>query len=64
MEALASKEPSGMVEVSEIVELAEKVGPAREEVDEVLSAEKSAGHIYEPKPGFVCFTVPPERAKS
>jgi len=62
--ALASKEPSGMVEVDEIVELAEKVGLTRNEVDEILSAEKTAGHIYEPKPGAVCFTIPPERAKS
>lgn len=63
MRALASKEPSGMVEVEEIVDLAEKVGLEREEVDEVLAAEKRAGHIYEPKPGVVCFTIPPERSK-
>lgn len=62
--ALASKEPSGIVEVDEIVELAEKVGLTRSEVDEILSAEKTAGHVYEPKPGAVCFTIPPERAKS
>jgi DNA replicative helicase MCM subunit Mcm2 (Cdc46/Mcm family) len=64
MRALASKEPSGIVEVDEIVELAGKVGLMRDEVDEILSAEKTAGHIYEPKPGTVCFTIPPERAKS
>lgn len=63
MRALASKDPSGTVEVDEIVELAEKVGLTRDEVGGVLSAEKSAGHIYEPKPGIVCFTIPPERAK-
>ena len=63
MRALASKEPSGIVEVDEIVDLAEKVGLTRDEVGEVLAAEKGAGHIYEPKPGTVCFTIPPERAK-
>lgn len=63
MRALASKEPSGMVEVDEIVDLAEKVGLTREEVNEVLATEKGAGHIYEPKPGTVCFTIPPERSK-
>lgn len=63
MRALASKDPSGIVEVDEIVELAEKVGLTRDEVGEVLSAEKSAGHIYEPKPSTVCFTIPHERTK-
>ncbi|MDH5442821.1 MAG: hypothetical protein ACETWO_04060 [Candidatus Hadarchaeaceae archaeon] len=63
MRALASKEPSGMIEVEEIVDIAGKVGLAREEVDEILTGEKNAGHIYEPKPGVVCFTIPPERAK-
>ncbi|MDI6642593.1 MAG: hypothetical protein QMD95_00840 [Candidatus Hodarchaeaceae archaeon] len=63
MRALASKEPSGVVEVDEIVDLAEKVGLTRVEVDEIVAMEKDAGHIYEPKPGTVCFTVPPERAK-
>lgn len=63
MRALASKEPSGMIEVDEIVNLAEKVGLTREEVGGVLAREKEAGHIYEPKPGVVCFTIPPERAK-
>lgn len=61
--ALASKEPSGIVEVDEIVDLAEKIGLTRDEVNEVLTMEKGAGHIYEPKPGTVCFTAPPERAK-
>lgn len=64
MRALASKEPSGMIEVEEIVDLAEKVGLEREEVNEVLAAEKRAGHIYEPKHGMICFTIPPERSKS
>ncbi len=63
MRALASKEPSGMVEVEEIVDIAEKVGLERDEVNEVLAAEKTAGHIYEPKQGVVCFTIPPERSK-
>lgn len=63
MRALASKEPSGMIEIEEIVDLAGKVGLTREEVDGVLAKEKEAGHIYEPKPGVVCFTIPPERAK-
>lgn len=63
MRALASKEPSGMVEVEEIVDLAEKVGLEREEVNEIIAAEKRAGHIYEPKQGVVCFTVPPERSR-
>ena len=63
MRALASKEPSGMIEVDEIVDLAEKVGLTREELDGILAAEKGAGHIYEPKPGMVCFTISPERSK-
>ncbi|MEM4201961.1 MAG: hypothetical protein QW786_01985 [Candidatus Hadarchaeum sp.] len=63
MLALASKEPSGMVEVEEIVDLAEKVGLEREEVNEIIAAEKRAGHIYEPKQGVVCFTIPPERSR-
>lgn len=63
MRALASKDPSGMVEVEEIVDIAGKVGLAREEIDEILAGEKEAGHIYEPKPGVVFFTIPPERAK-
>ncbi len=63
MRALASKEPSGMIEVEEIVDLAGKVGLSHEEVDGVLAGEKEAGHIYEPKPGVICFTIPPERAK-
>jgi len=63
MRALASKEPSGVVDVDEIVDLAEKIGLTRDEVNEVLKMEKDAGHIYEPKPGAVCFTAPPERAK-
>ena len=63
MRALASKEPSGMIEVEEIVDLAGKVGLTREEIDGVLAGEKEAGHIYEAKPGVICFTVPPERAK-
>ncbi len=64
MRALASKEPSGMVEIEEIVDLAEKVGLERNEVNEVLAVEKRAGHIYEPKQGMFCFTIPPERSKS
>ncbi len=64
MRALASKEPSGVVEVDEIVDLAEKIELTRDEVNEILAAEKGAGHIYEPKPGVVCFTAPTERAKS
>jgi len=63
MRALASKDPSGMVEVDEVVELAERVGLGKEEVNEILTSEKSAGHIYEPKPGVVSFTIPPERSK-
>ncbi len=63
MRALASKDPSGMIEVEEIVDIAGKVGLAREEVDGILVGEKEAGHIYEPKPGVVSFTIPPERAK-
>lgn len=64
MRALASKEPSGMVEVEEIIDLAEKVGLERNEVNEILASEKRAGHIYEPKQGMFCFTIPPERSKS
>ncbi|MGC8817170.1 MAG: hypothetical protein ACP5PX_05130 [Candidatus Hadarchaeum sp.] len=64
MRALASKEPSGMIEVDEIVDLAQKVGLERDEVNEIIAAEKRAGHIYEPKPGVVCFTIPPERSRS
>ena len=64
MLALASKEPSGMVEVEEIVDLAEKVGLERNEVNEVLATEKIAGHIYEPKQGMFCFTIPTERSKT
>jgi DNA replicative helicase MCM subunit Mcm2 (Cdc46/Mcm family) len=63
MRALASKDASGTVEISEIVELAEKVGLARDEVDDILNSEKSAGHVYEPKPGVLSFTAPPERSK-
>ena len=63
MRALASKEPSGMVEVEDIIDLAEKVGLASEAVKEIITAEKDAGRIYEPKPGIVCFTAPPERTR-
>lgn len=63
MMALASKEPSGMIEIEEIVDIAEKVGLAREEISGILAREKEAGRIYEPKPGTVCFTIQPERAK-
>lgn len=63
MRALASKEPSGMVEVGDIVDIAEKVGLTRDVVNEILEAEKNAGRIYEAKPGLICFTVPPEYAK-
>lgn len=64
MRALASKEPSGMVEIEDIVDLAEKVGLTRETVNDVLKEEKDAGRIYEPKPGMICFTVPPEHVKT
>lgn len=64
MRALASKEPSGMVEIEEVIDLAEKVGLERSEVNEILAAEKRAGHIYEPKQGMLCFTIPPERSKN
>jgi len=64
MRALASKEPSGMVEVDEIIDIAGKVGLGKESVQEILVGEKNAGRIYEPKPGVVCFTLPPERAKA
>jgi DNA replicative helicase MCM subunit Mcm2 (Cdc46/Mcm family) len=64
MKALASKEPSGMVEVSDVIDIAEKVGLSKEPVQEILNGEKNAGRIYEPKPGVVCFTLPQERAKS
>lgn len=62
MRALASKDTSGMVEVEEIVEIAEKVGLSREDVEEILAGEKEAGRIYEPKPGFVSFTSRSERS--
>jgi len=64
MRALASKEPSGMIEVDEIIDIAGKVGLGKESVQEILVGEKNAGRIYEPKPGVVCFTLPPERAKA
>ena len=64
MRALASKDPTGTIELEEIVDLAEKVGMERHEVDEVLAAEKRAGRVYEPKPGIICFTIPPERSKN
>jgi len=64
MRALASKDSTGMIELEEIVGLAEKVGMERHEVDEVLAAEKRAGRIYEPKSGVIRFTIPPERSKS
>lgn len=63
MRALASKDPSGMVEVSEVMEIAEKVGLSKEEVGEILKSEKEAGVIYEPKPGVLTFTSPPERSR-
>jgi len=63
MRALASKEASGMVEVEDIVDIAAKVGLVKGAVEQILAEEKEAGRIYEPKPGLVCFTVPPERAK-
>jgi len=63
MRALASKEPSGMIEVEDIVDIAERVGLPKEAVQEILKSEKEAGRIYEPKPGMVCFTMPPERTK-
>ncbi len=64
MRALASKDPSGMVEISEVVEIAEKVGLSKEEVGEILKSEKEAGVIYEPKPGILSFTSPPEKSES
>lgn len=64
MRALASKDPSGIVEVNEVLELAEKVGLTKEEVNEILELEKSAGNVYETKPGVLSFTAPPERSKS
>jgi DNA replicative helicase MCM subunit Mcm2 (Cdc46/Mcm family) len=64
MRALASKEPSGMIEVDDIIDIAGKVGLNKESVQEILVGEKNAGRIYEPKPGMVCFTLPPERAKA
>ncbi len=64
MRALASKDPRGMVDVEEIVDLAEKVGLERGEVDEVIAAEKKSGHIYEPKSGVIGFGIPPERSES
>lgn len=63
MRALATKEASGMIEVEDITDIAEKVGLSREAVEEVLKAEKEAGKIYEPKPGVICFTAPPEKEK-
>lgn len=63
MRALASRDPAGVVEVSEILEIAERVGLSREEVQEILKSEKEAGNIYEPKPGILSFTSPPERAR-
>jgi DNA replicative helicase MCM subunit Mcm2 (Cdc46/Mcm family) len=64
MRALASKEPSGMVEKEDIVDLGQKVGLTREMTEEILTSEKESGNIYEPKPGVFCFAVPPERSKS
>lgn len=64
MRALASREPSGMVEIEDIADIAEKVGLAKEAVQEIIKGEKEAGRIYEPKPGIVCFAAPPERTKS
>lgn len=64
MKALASKEPSGMVEVEDIIDIAGKVGLTKESVQEILTDEKNAGRIYEPKPGLICFTLPPERGKA
>jgi len=63
MRAQASKDPSGSVERSEILELAEKVGLSAEEVDTILKEEVVAGHIYEAKPGIFRFTASPERAR-
>lgn len=55
MKALASKDPGGSVEKSEIIELAQKVGLSQEEVDQILKEEISAGRIYEAKPGVLRF---------
>jgi len=63
MRALASKEPSGMIEIEDISDIAEKVGLSKEAVQEILKSEKEAGRIYEPKPGIVCFATPPERTR-
>jgi len=38
MRALATKEASGMIEVEDITDIAEKVGLSREAVEEVLKA--------------------------
>jgi len=63
MRALASKDPSGSIERSEILELAQKVGLSSDEVDQILKEEVAAGHIYEPKPGLFRFAAAPERTK-
>lgn len=63
MRALASREPSGMIEIEDISDIAEKVGLSKEAVQEILKSEKEAGRIYEPKPGIVCFAAPPERTR-
>jgi DNA replicative helicase MCM subunit Mcm2 (Cdc46/Mcm family) len=63
MKALASREPSGMVEIEDIIDIAEKVGLTKEAVQEIINGEKEAGRVYEPKPGIVCFAAPPERTK-
>ena len=64
MRALASREPSGMVEIEDIADIAEKVGLTKEAIQGIINSEKEAGRIYEPKPGIVCFAAPPERTKS
>ncbi|MFN4133149.1 MAG: hypothetical protein ACK4GQ_02130 [Candidatus Hadarchaeales archaeon] len=60
--ALAAKDPAGQVEFDEIVELAGKVGLTKEEVNQILEEEKTAGRIYEPKPRIFSFTARPEKA--
>jgi DNA replicative helicase MCM subunit Mcm2 (Cdc46/Mcm family) len=63
MRALASREPSGMVEIEDIADIAEKVGLTKEAIQGIINSEKEAGRIYESKPGIVCFAAPPERTK-
>lgn len=61
MQALAAKDPAGQIELEELLELAGKVGLTKEEANEILTEEKTAGRIYESKPGIFSFTVRPEK---